>query len=256
MKFPTTHHLINWVSSVSPWLTPVLPSALTIVHVGTVILAGWPDFLRWPVAVVSGLAVECIGFAAIHTTLEQWRNIGRERWPFYVALATGLFYVALVGTVNVILEITQDLWARVVAIALMCLLTVIGALIIAVRAHASKWAESDDAAKQQAAAQAQREAAERFDLAKMEADHTTQIRLAEIEARKAVKLASLQSSPQPPKETPRRPRLSTRKQFVDYMQSMNGNGPKTVDELLARVDAKRSSVYKWWPAYKPGDSHE
>ena len=158
--------IINVVSATTPWLAPVMPAALTIYHVGTVLLSGWFPIFQWSVAIVAGLSVEFLGLGAISTALELWRTAtppvrnpkGKKatgfRWPrlrvtqFGVAVVSGLFYVLIVLTVNALLELNKSIYARVFATALLSLLSVDAAVIIALRAkHRARQIAASDGRK-------------------------------------------------------------------------------------------------------------
>lgn len=58
--------MISRIAQVAPWLAPV-PSAWAVFAAVYAEPLEWP----WPVAVITGLAVEVCGLAAMHTALEQ-----------------------------------------------------------------------------------------------------------------------------------------------------------------------------------------
>lgn len=131
--------LIEVVSATTPWLASLIPAFM--VYANSVQRLKFPEWLALSAAVVT----EAIGFASINTALTFWRfNLERRKAdrpaPLWVAAAAGVFYLAVVLTVNVVLDIWPD--AVVLAKFLLSLLGVDGATIIAVRAlHARQIAE-------------------------------------------------------------------------------------------------------------------
>ncbi len=142
---------IDTIAAITPWLAPLIPAYL-VFHNMVGRLGYTPIF-----GLVGAAAVEFLGLSAVHTatTFHQW-NAGHknDQAPFWLALAAGLFYVIIVLTVNAAL----DIWpgydgVKILAHALLSLLSVDAAVIIAVRAqHARRWHERQEARQTRQAA--------------------------------------------------------------------------------------------------------
>lgn len=131
--------LVDGFATVSPWLTAVFPAALTGWNVATHLIAKWPDALRLPVAATAALAVESVGIAAVHSLVREWSK-GKSASAKLIALAgvAELYYLAAIITVNVIVEAAQGQPAAdVAARGILSTMSVVGALVIAVRAQAA-----------------------------------------------------------------------------------------------------------------------
>src|SRR5512139_1584955 len=142
---------IDTVAAVTPWLAPLIPAYL-VYHNMT-------ERLGYPVifGLVGAAAVEFLGLSAVHTAVTFWQwndNHKTERAPFWIAFGAGLFYVAIVLTVNAALDIWQgEQWVNILAHALLSLLSVDAAIIIAIRAqHARRLNERDEARQERKAA--------------------------------------------------------------------------------------------------------
>lgn len=144
--------IIDAISAITPWLAPVIPASM-VYHNMSVVLGLEP----W-VSLVGALAVEFLGLAAINTAVEFWRYnedkhyrqslkrlIGRKKnrkfngAPFFVAFLSGLFYIVVVLVVNAVLDLhPESTETKVLAKALLSLLSVDAGIIIAIRASHSK----------------------------------------------------------------------------------------------------------------------
>lgn len=142
---------IDTVAAVTPWLAPLIPAYL-VYHNMTERL-GYPPIF----GLVGAAAVEFLGLSAVHTavTFWQWNDAHKvERAPFWFAFGAGLFYVVIVLTVNAALDIWQGSdGVKILAHALLSLLSVDAAVIIAIRAqHARRLNERDEARQERKAA--------------------------------------------------------------------------------------------------------
>ena len=142
------HAIIDVVSAVTPWLTPVVPAYL--VYVAGVTHLQLPALVAFTMA----LAVEGIGLASVHTAVTFWtyndeRRKSEDPAPVLWAVVAGVFYVAIVLTTNALLEVWIDPLAHTVAKALLSLLSVDAALIIALRAQHSRRLSEADAERQE-----------------------------------------------------------------------------------------------------------
>ncbi len=121
--------LIDNVAATVPWLAPVSP-AYMVWH-NAVNLLGWPVWVAWVVA----LAVEGLGLSVVSTAFSLWKS---RSAAFWVAVATTGFYLAIVITVNVALELGAPVW---IAKALLSLLSVPAAVTIALRSQQAQAVE-------------------------------------------------------------------------------------------------------------------
>lgn len=100
--------LVDVVASSAPWLAPVLPAYMVYGGVtGRLGFAGWAG-------VVAALAVEFVGFAAMSTALMLWEyNQTRRKVdppaPVGLAAGIGVFYLAVVLVVNVVMDVLPGL---------------------------------------------------------------------------------------------------------------------------------------------------
>lgn len=123
--------LVNFLSTITPWLAPLIPAYMTYIHVKTYL-----DFPEW-VAWAAGITVEFLGLTTVSTTLTFWTHNQRykqgvKRVPVIIPLFTFVFYLFTIITINVLLDVYQD--RAVIAVrALLTLLSVPAAVIIATR---------------------------------------------------------------------------------------------------------------------------
>ncbi len=124
---------IDAIAAVTPWLAPLIPAYL-VFHNMTERL-GYPFLF----GLIGAAAVEFLGLSAVHTavTFYRWNDTHKiERAPFWFAFGAGLFYVTIVLTVNAALDIWRDNeGVKILAHALLSLLSVDAAVIIAIRAQ-------------------------------------------------------------------------------------------------------------------------
>jgi hypothetical protein len=149
---------IDTIAAVTPWLAPLIPAYLVYHNMTTRL--GYPPIF----GLIGAAAVEFLGLSAVHTAVTFWTwndDHTKERAPFWFAFGAGLFYVAIVLTVNAALDIWQDSAdVKIFAHALLSLLSVDAAIIIAVRAQharrlADKQSERDERKAQRVAAKSQ-----------------------------------------------------------------------------------------------------
>lgn len=124
--------LVNLVSTVAPWLAPLAPAYLSYYHMRDYLL-----FPNWVALSIAGV-VEMLGLSTISTSLMFWNHNRRysadkNKVPISVPVFSFLFYLGIVMTVNVMLEVSQTGTAVVLAKALLTLLTVPAAVTLAVR---------------------------------------------------------------------------------------------------------------------------
>lgn len=127
--------VIDLVTATIPWLAPLIPAYIAYWNMRDVLLfSGW----------LSGLGatvIEFLGLAAVHTAIQFWdynrtRRKVDEAAPVYIAGAVGIFYLAVVLTVNVILDNAPI--EQLVAKALLSLISVPAGITLAIRAQHSR----------------------------------------------------------------------------------------------------------------------
>lgn len=190
--------LVNLISAASPYIAPVFPALYTWHSVTYVLLATWDDSIAWWVGLATAVGVEFIGVSAVQTSIKLWDE--KRMALMWLAVAAGLYYVAVVVVSNVLLGIMPNaIEALVTVSALLSSQTVVGGLISGVRAQATKQvqaAQSTQAAidAQQAAKQAQqREAnATAFEQGRQVREQQNAHELAQLAARNAQELALAQ----------------------------------------------------------------
>ena len=95
---------LDFWSMIVPYLVPVIPSYLTYYH--TLDMMGFP---QW-VAATASIVVEVLGITAVSTAIRFFRHNQRykdakNKAPFWLAVGVYAFYLIIVLTVNVVLEI-------------------------------------------------------------------------------------------------------------------------------------------------------
>lgn len=128
--------ILDFISVFVPWAVPVIPAYLTYWH--TLIQMDFPDW----VAKTAAFVVEALGLVSVATAIRFWKNntlykADREKAPFWLAVIVYVFYIVIVLTVNVLLEVVtgQRSIAVIWAIGLFTLLSFPASVLIAVRAQ-------------------------------------------------------------------------------------------------------------------------
>jgi len=138
--------LIDNVAATIPWMAPIIPAWFAYENMTTVL--GMPQ----AISLIGAAVVEFLGLATVSTTFKLWQYNDSKRKtdqnaPVQVAIGTTAFYLIIVLLVNVILDISP-VEARV-AKALLSLLSVAGAVVLAIRAQHSRRLESIEAERQE-----------------------------------------------------------------------------------------------------------
>ena len=134
--------IVNLISTLTPWLAPLIPAYMTFQHV-----VNYLDFPYW-IAITTGLTVEFLGLASVSTTLAFWTHNRRykrlsksgqvitqneyKRAPTIVPLATFAFYLTVVLTVNVVMDVYGE-QAAILAKAMLTTLSIPAAVLIGSR---------------------------------------------------------------------------------------------------------------------------
>jgi hypothetical protein len=129
----TEASLVNLLSAIAPWGAPLAPAYMA--YGG---MTARLDYAPWVALVIAGV-IEILGLATIYTALSFWRHNRRytaeyKRMPVEIAGACFAFYLLVVLTVNVLLELPELFpYTPVVARALLSLLSVPAAITLAIR---------------------------------------------------------------------------------------------------------------------------
>jgi len=128
--------ILDFISVFVPWAVPVIPAYLTYWH--TINEMGFP---AW-VARTAAFVVEALGLVSVATAIRFWKNNTlykqeRDKAPFWLAVAVYGFYIVIVLTVNVVLDIVEAQRSTQVifAIGLFTLLSFPASVLIAIRAQ-------------------------------------------------------------------------------------------------------------------------
>lgn len=126
--------LINLISAVILWMVPTIPAYLTYFH----LLVD----LKFPkvIAGIGAAVVEFLGLASVRTAIKFWAHNQRystqyKRAPFILVIATYVFYIVVVLSVNVILDWGKIEASHEWAIALFSLLSVPSGYLMSARAQ-------------------------------------------------------------------------------------------------------------------------
>jgi hypothetical protein len=128
--------LLDLLSVLVPYFVPIIPAYLTFTH--TRDLMNFPTWVAWTAAFV----VEVLGITAVSTAIRFWRNntiykSDKEQAPFWLAVGVYIFYIVVVLSVNVLLEVVSGVRSPAViwAIALFSLLSFPSGVLISIRAQ-------------------------------------------------------------------------------------------------------------------------
>ncbi len=205
--------VIDNVSAFTPWLAPLIPASMAY-HNMIVRLDFGPV-----ISAFGAVAVEFLGLSAVSTALEFWKYNEDKRKsdnaaPFVVALLTGVFYVAIILTVNAMLELNQSLEIKVAAKAMLSLLSVVAAVIIALRSQHRR--RLTDIADEKTKRKAERQQAQS------------------------------QGNAGVPSGSP----IRSYADYVRFSESRNGDGPVTAETLITKYRIPRSTAFRWQATYR------
>lgn len=127
---------LDLLSAAVPYAVPIIPAYLTFYHT-----MDQMNFPRW-VAITAAFVVEVLGITSVSTAIRFQRHNMlnkdvKNKAPFALAIATYVFYIAVVLSVNVLLEVVTGTRSAAViwAIALFTLLSLPSAVLISIRAQ-------------------------------------------------------------------------------------------------------------------------
>jgi hypothetical protein len=141
---------LDLLSVAVPYAVPVIPAYLTYWH--TRDQMAFPDW----VAKTAAFVVEVLGITAVSTAIRFWRNnqiykSDKERAPFWLAVGVYVFYIVIVLSVNVILELVAGVrtgWV-IFSIGLFSLLSFPSGVLISIRAQYTEMLEDRTERKQE-----------------------------------------------------------------------------------------------------------
>jgi len=138
--------LIDNLASTTPWLAPVMPAYIAWANMTHILKFPW-----W-VSLIGALVVEFLGIATITTAFQFWDWNDKKRQtdqsaPFVIATICAGFYLAIILTVNVLLDTSIIL--STIAKALLSTLSIIAAIILAVRSQHARRITQIEAEKEQ-----------------------------------------------------------------------------------------------------------
>jgi hypothetical protein len=146
---------LDLLSVLVPYAVPIIPAYLTYFHT--------LDQMHFPpwVAKTAAFTVEVLGITAVSTAIRFWRNnqlykSEKEKAPFILAVGVYVFYIVIVLSVNVILEIVAGArsgWV-IFSIGLFSLLSFPSGVLISIRAQYTEMLE--DRTERKAERQAER----------------------------------------------------------------------------------------------------
>lgn len=131
--------LIDNLAATIPWAAPCVPAYMMFHNLVTVI--GFPQWVSF----LAALVVEFLGLTTVSTTFQLWSwNDSRRKIdqpaPVRIAAITAGFYLLVVILVNVILDSAP--FQQRLAKALLSMLSIIGAVVLAIRSqHARRLTE-------------------------------------------------------------------------------------------------------------------
>jgi hypothetical protein len=219
-------------SDIALWLAPIIPASMTYRN-----MVGELGFSEPVASFIGAAAVEFLGLSAINTAVEFWqynedkaarrearlaglddqkRAKAEKRKaigaPLAMAVLTGGFYIAIVITVNAILDIGKADPVHVIAKILLSLLSVVAGVIIALRASHSR-------------------------------------RLNPVKA-SPVQVQSKSESGRIEENSPKSKPSITYQKYVEMNAARNGEGAISAEDLLARYKMSRSTAFKWQGDYR------
>jgi len=271
---------LDLVAATTPWLAPLIPAYLAGHNMLAVL--GFP----LPLAVIGAAVVEFLGLAAVHTTFQFWQwnetGTGTFRAPTRVAGLVGVFYLAIVITVNVILEVGRVPAVGIAAKALLSLISVAAGVVLALRSqHARRLVEIQQQAVsrlEQAKAELEREAEYQRQQATLALERqretdasAAQERLRAMELRHAERMERMRLKSQAGStgtattstgsaggssgSTAGMP-LPDYGTFVEFMRTANGSAPKSAEDLKRNHGVSHTTAYRWWAKYQQAREHE
>ena len=133
---------LDLLSALVPYAVPIIPAYLTYFH--TLNQMGFPVW----VAATAAFTCEVLGITSVSTAIRFWRHNQmykdvKNQAPFWLAFGTYVFYILVVLSVNVLLEVYTGVRSPAViwSIGLFSLLSLPSAVLISIRAQFSEMLE-------------------------------------------------------------------------------------------------------------------
>jgi len=133
---------LDLLSALVPYAVPIIPAYLTYFH--TIDQMGFPIW----VAITAAFTCEVLGITSVSTAIRFYRHNqlykdAKNKAPFWLALGTYIFYIMVVLSVNVLLEVYTGIRKPAViwAIGLFSLLSLPSAVLISIRAQYAEMLE-------------------------------------------------------------------------------------------------------------------
>lgn len=134
---------LDLLSALVPYAVPIIPAYLTFYH--TWQMMNFPQWVAWTAAFV----VEALGLASVSTAIRFYQHnrnykLDKNKAPFWLAVVVYLFYIIVVLTTNVILEVVagqRGAWI-IAAIGLFSLLSVPSGVLISIRTQFAEMLEN------------------------------------------------------------------------------------------------------------------
>jgi hypothetical protein len=185
--------LVDVVAAYTPWLASVIPASIGFYNVTRRL--GFFPWQAWIYAIV----VECLGLATVATTLKFWswnQETSGKKAPFWLAMLTGVFYLVITLSVNVILDDGNATVKFVKALA--STFSVVGALVVAMRSQQGKAEkqlddEKDATAKTQQEAQLRWQSVAQAEREKAKADHEKEVETLRLNQQKELESLRIQA---------------------------------------------------------------
>lgn len=165
---------LDALAAILPWIAPLSTAYITWGNVQTYL--NFSVVMAWIMAIVA----EGLGLVTIHTTYQMWitnaRAQSEDREPTIIAALSSGFYLAVIIVINVILEVGHTEPVKIIAKALISMISVVAGVVLALRTrHAVRLLAAADAQ-----VQAEREAERQ-----RRAEELAALQRAEAEARRA-----------------------------------------------------------------------
>jgi hypothetical protein len=138
--------LIDNLAATTPWLAPIVPAYIAWDHMTHVLLfPGW-------IAFIGAAVVEFLGLSTVITATQFWdwndsKRKTDQTAPFWIAIIAAAFYLVIIITINVLLD-NSALLNRL-SKALLSLLSIVAAVIIAIRSQHARRVAILDAERQE-----------------------------------------------------------------------------------------------------------
>lgn len=138
--------VINAISTIVPWLVPIVPAYLTYKHAVSPTELAFPNW----VAICVGLVVESLGLTSMYRIF-QFQEFNRKykdnakKAPVVYPVLTYVFYLVIILLVNVVLDYQNGInTSHILAVGLLSLLSVPAGILISVQAqHTERRSEAE-----------------------------------------------------------------------------------------------------------------